>query len=415
MSEHARFSPSAAHRWVECPGSMALEADYPDDSSAYADEGTAAHTLAARVLDTREPCDNYVGERLEIDEGKTWEVTREMAEETQKYVDFVRALQNQGYSAMFEQRVDFSRTLGLEPGEGFGTADAVLAKGDEIVVCDLKFGKGVRVDAEENRQLMLYALGAIESFGDLFGPFVNVTLVIHQPRIAAGVSIWRTDLARLEEVARECATAAIDVKAASRAFLAPNESGPAAIIDMLKPAEKTCQWCKAKATCPALAAKVQETVGAKFDDLTEVTDELLDSVMPGGATGDNWLASAMGAVGLIEDWCKAVRGETERRLLHGTPVPGWKLVEGKKGNRKWTDEKAAEELLKVKFRLPVDDIYDKTLITAPTAAKLLKDNPKRLAQVNALIGQTAGKPSVAPADDTRAEWKPVTFDVEDIG
>lgn len=403
MSEeaaHARFSPSGAHRWVNCPGALALEADYPDDSSSFADEGTGAHALASLTLENpHSNCAAYLGRRLDIREGVTVEVTEDMCEEVQKYVDFVRAIEATGYSLAIEQRVDFSSTLGLEPGEGFGTADAVLFRDDEIVVVDLKYGKGVRVDAEENMQLMLYALGAMETFGDLFGPFRNVTMVIHQPRIVAGVTTWTTDLGRLEEFARECATAAIDVKAAIRT----KDLGKDISKAYLRPGTKTCQWCKAKATCPALAAKVQETIGAEFDDL--------DAQIPAvSELGDNSLPNAMASVDLIEDWCKAVRAETERRLLAGTPVTGWKLVEGKRGNRQWTDAKAAEALLKDKFRLPADDIYDKSLVGIPAVMKLLKDQPKRLVQVQALITQKEGKPSVAPASDVRPEWKPMTFE-----
>ena len=403
MSEeaaHARFSPSGAHRWVECPGAIALEAEYPEDNSSYADEGTGAHALATLTLQNpHSNCAAYHGRRLEIREGVTVEVTEEMCEETQKYVDFVRAIEATGYTLAIEQRVDFSNTLGLEPGEGFGTADAVLFRGDEIVVVDLKYGKGVRVDAEENMQLMLYALGAMETFGDLFGPFQNITMVIHQPRMVAGVTTWTTDLARLEEFARECATAAVDVKAAIRT----KDLGKDIAKAYLHPGTKTCQWCKAKATCPALAAKVQETIGVEFDDLTAEIPAVSEM-------GDNSLPNAMASVDLIEDWCKAVRAETERRLLDSKPVTGWKLVEGKKGNRQWTDAAAAEQLLKTSFRLPTDDIYARSLVGIPAIEKLLKDQPKRWAKVKELITQKVGKPSVAPESDARAAWKPMEFD-----
>lgn len=407
MSEHARFSPSGAHRWANCPGSLALELDFPDDSSSYADEGTGAHTLASIVLNEvpEVSCATFIGERLEIREGVTIEVTQEMAEETQKYVDYVRAIEATGHGLAVEQRVDFSQTLGLEPGEGFGTADAVLFGDGHLTVVDLKFGKGVRVDAEENPQLMLYALGAMETFGDLFGPFETVTVAIHQPRIVAGVSVWHTDVARLEEFAREMATAAIDVKAALRAKAADWKTVKAEAF--LQPGEKTCQWCKAKATCPALSAFVQEAVGAQFDDLTvEVT--------PPADLGDNALPNAMASVSLVEDWCKAVRAETERRLFAGVAVPGWKLVEGKKGNRQWTSKDDAEKLLREKFRLPADDIYEKSLVGIPAIEKLLKASPKRWEQVKSLITQAKGKPSVAPESDARAAWQPVTFDEVEV-
>ena len=175
----------------------------------------------------------------------------------------------------------------------------------------------------------------------------------------------------------------------------------------LHPSTKGCMWCKAKGACPAAAAKVQEDIGMSFDDISGEEPAALTA--PVSRMGDNYLPAAMAAIDRIEDWCKAVRAEVERRLLAGQAVPGYKLVEGKRGNRKWTSEKDAETLLK-SFRLPADDIYEKSLISAPAAVKLLKDNSKRLEKVQALISQSEGKPSVAPVDDKRPEWKPMSFD-----
>ena len=119
--------------------------------------------------------------------------------------------------------------------------------------------------------------------------------------------------------------------------------------------------------------------------------------------GENFLAVAMSKIGLIEDWCKAIRGEVERRLLSGKPVPGYKLVEGKQGNRKWTDDGEAEAALK-SMRLKLDEMYDRKVISPTSAEKLLKkQSPKRWGTLQKHISRAPGKPSVAPSTDPRPE------------
>jgi hypothetical protein len=117
-------------------------------------------------------------------------------------------------------------------------------------------------------------------------------------------------------------------------------------------------------------------------------------------SGDNFLSHAMASVGLVEEWCKAVRAETERRLLAGTSVDGFKLVQGRRGSRKWADPAAAEALLK-SFRLRQEEMYDFSLISPTTAEKVLKSSPKRWVKACGLITQSEGKMSVAPASDPR--------------
>jgi hypothetical protein len=391
---HAKLSPSGAHRWMRCPGSVVLEAQYPDESSSYAREGTAAHELAALVLEDGEAtAQAYVGKRIAYDdhgEDVQWPITQDMADYVDDYVKLVRE-RAEGATLLVERKLPIDHITG-EKG-ATGTSDVVIIDhaNSEIVVIDLKYGMGVRVSAEENEQTQLYALGALEEYSVL-GDFTYVSMLIHQPRLNH-VSEWTITVEQLLTFAKSASFAA------GQCDLARSLDGEDAIAGFLSPGEKQCRFCKAKATCPALRAEITEVVGgssaATLDEFSDFTPEPVDM-----QTGDNYLPIAMAKVGMVEDWCKAVRAEVERRLLAGQNVDGYKLVEGKRGHRKWAGDDAVEALFK-SFRLRQDEMYDFSLISPTKAEKLFKENPKRWAKVQDLITQNTGKPSVAPATDKR--------------
>jgi hypothetical protein len=373
---HAKLSPSGAHRWMACPGSVGLEAPFPDQSSSYAAEGTLAHTLASEYLDgTGQHPFKRIGEQHDVD-GFTFTVTQSMADYVDDYCRLVLDYGERGL-LLVEQRVPIGHITG-EEGAG-GTSDAIIVDTTNrmLLVVDLKYGMGVKVDAgDDNPQLMMYALGALEQC-DQLGEFDQVCMVIHQPRLNHVSEHWIYvgDLWAFKRRAAEAAEA-------TRQPDAP-----------LVPGEKQCRFCKAKAVCPALAAEVAEVVSG-----SATLDEF---VAPDTTTGDNYLSVAMSKVDLVEHWCKAVRAEVERRLLAGQSVDGFKLVEGRKGNRKWSSETEVEALFK-SFRLRQDEMYDYSLISPTKAEKLLKDTPKRWEKAEALISRAEGKPSVAPATDKRS-------------
>lgn len=387
MSAHAKFSPSGAHRWMRCPGSLVLEADYPNDSSAYAAEGTCAHDLAAAVLMDPEfvlP----VGETKEVD-GYKIKVTQDMADFVMQYCKLVWGYA-EGGSLRVEQRVDFSRVIDVP--NSFGTSDAVILKDDELLVVDLKYGMGVKVDAEDNEQLQLYALGALEAVSLYSDDVKWVTMVIHQPRLNH-VSEWCISVADLTVFGYRAKEKAELVTANTRVY------GNTEDVSRLNltVGDKQCRFCKAKATCPAIRDEVTGIAGpSTADDFAQFMPEVPDT-----DTGDNYLSMAMSKVDLVEAWCKGVRAEVERRLLAGVTVDGWKLVEGRKGNRAWADEAAVEEMFKKSFRLRDAEMYVQKLISPTSAEKLLKDTPKRLKRAMDLTSRSAGKPSVAPAADKR--------------
>ena len=257
---------------------------------------------------------------------------------------------------------------------------------------------------------MLYALGAINGFS-MLGDFERVVMVIHQPRLHH-VSEWSCTVDELIAFSRQANAAAIKViEIVDTEIVGPED---------LAPGEKQCRFCKAKATCPALRDDVAKTVGfaapATPDEFAELDVEADKESM--AASVADWLAASLAKVDLIESWCKAVRAEAERRLLDGDDVPGFKLVEGRRGARKWTNEADVEVTLK-SMRLKHEQMYDYSLISPTAAEKLAKADvlgERQWARLQQLITQAKGSPSVAPASDKRPALQiaPVEDDFADL-
>lgn len=363
MTTHAVLSPSSAARWMRCPGSVALSKGLPDNSSRDANEGTAAHELAAMCLTNNLDAVAYLGRLIG---GFTVDI--DMASAVQVYVDFVRRITGDRY---VEQRLSISHITAEK--DAAGTSDAVVldTDNDTLWVVDLKFGRGVKVFAENNEQLQIYALAALEEYGFLFEP-AKVCVAIVQPRIDH-IDVWELTTDEL----RGFGVLASDAARATSEADAP-----------LVPGTKQCKFCRAKATCPALRQQVVE----QFECLQPPAD---------GDSGQ--LATAMSKVDLIEDWCRAVRAETERRLFAGEAVSGWKLVAGRRGSRKWSDETGAIEVMK-SMRMRQDQMFDFKVISPTTAEKLAKAGEigeRQWPRLQSLITQDEGRPSVAPESDKR--------------
>lgn len=409
---HSIWSASKFESIMLCPGKIVLEGGAPDTTNGYAAEGTAAHQVLTWALQEGRPAAAYLGRVIHLDaSGKicepadaayTFEVDEEMAEHVQVCVDYVNDLRGDDGVVFADIRVNYSSYLGVAENTAWGTADVIVARGNELIVVDFKYGRGVEVDAEKNPQMSLYGLGALQAYQGLVADFERVRMAIVQPRVKRAPSEWDCSVEELETWGRSTARSAV----ASCKLAVLTTKDEAWEKTFLRPAEKACKFCKAKATCPALRAEVASTVSSsvgapaspdEFADLDVAAAEELKYA------GDAWLSAALGKLDLIEDWCKAVRAEAERRLLAGQPVPGWKLVQGKKGARQWVDAKAAENALK-SMRLKQEEMYDMKLISPTTAEKLYKAGaigPRQWPRLQELITQPEGKPHVAPESDSR--------------
>ena len=359
--KHALLSPSSADRWLRCYGSVAANAEYPDTSSAAAEEGTKAHALAAEILTRKEDADNTI----------LGDVYRDIL----PYLEAVRERTTPQSIVLIEQE------LGLEPITGekdaVGTADAVIITprddgGATISILDLKFGRGVEVEAVGNNQLMVYLLAALEQFAFL-GDFDEYELVICQPRIDPDPKVWFPQRDSVE-------TMRVAIQDAARTILI------SPVVDR-NPGEIQCKWCRAKADCPELGDFVKRQTGLTFDPET--------------------LAEKRAAVSLIEDWCAAVKAEVQHALERGDGVDGWKLVQGRDGNRAWLHSTYAEmegEFKKARLRkadYTKPSLYSPTEMEKVIGPKGTAPDALAWARLQKLVVRAPGKPTAVPESDKR--------------
>lgn len=433
---HSLWSASKFESLMLCPGKIVLEEGKPNSTSKYAAEGTAAHQVLTWALQEERPAGSYVGRVIEAD-GFTFEVDEDMARHVQVCIDYVRDLTGDDGIVFADIRVNYAQYLDTPEAEAWGTADVIIARGAELIVIDFKYGMGVEVSAEKNPQMSLYGLGALQQYHGVVADFERVRMAISQPRIKTAPSEYDISVEELEAWGRSTARSAVNSckvasEMASRGLEPVEQSWEQTF---LRPGEKQCKFCKAKATCPAVRAEVAETI-EPIGSGPATPDEFasMDCPPPEQHSEGNWLSACLSKVDLIEDWCKAVRAEVERRLLAGDNVPGYKLVEGKQGNRAWANEKEAEALLK-SMRLKEAELYDFSVKSPTQIAKLGpvfdKDGkikpqkegtpppvigPRQWPKVAALITRAGAKKHVAPVSDPRPALvvTPVADDFTDV-
>lgn len=403
---HAQiFPPSSAQRRILCAGSAVLERGRERKSSEYAASGTATHTLSEWCLTQGIDAAAFIGRVIEVD-GFQNDVTDERAKRAQLYVDTVRDLHRAvGGELLVEQKLPIAWLTREEGAEG--TGDTVIVGTTELVVVDLKDGNKL-VEAIGNPQLAIYAASALEIHG-LVNEFETVRMVIVQPRHDS-VQEWVLTPEELRAWIADNVMPAVD-----RVWEALEPGLD--LADFLNPGDEQCGFCAARATCPALIAQAGElilqTPGATADEFEDLNTA--QAVAPKAAEAEI-IAKLLPHLDLIETWVKAVRSRGEELLHAGVEVPGYKLVEGRRGGRKWIDDERAEEAMKA-MRLKQDEMYDRKLISPTTAEKLLaKENPRRWSKLQGLITQSGGNPTVVPASDPRPAIviKPVSDEFEDL-
>jgi hypothetical protein len=403
---HSLLSPSAAHRWAECPGSLAACRNYPSGSSKYADEGTLAHSVVEAILNVK-PYPAEAG--------------REMIDYASRYTDAVLSISEGAVQTWVEQELDLSEVYGESDQSGTGDFIALVPLNDkgysnvyELQVHDLKYGMGVKVSAQGNKQLMIYGLGALDLASMAYDGIIQIRLFIHMPRLGFVDEVLLTveEMEQFRDEIREAAKSALLIYSESLKYadLTVDES-------CFKPGEKQCRFCPHKANCKALEKFALGAIVAEFDDLeaVDLKEEVKGAMEAVKFSSEERLARLLPALDLISSWIKAVESQAYNLLLNGGSIPGYKIVEGKLGNRKWSSEEEAEEVMK-SMRLKLDEMYVKSVISPTVAEKLLKDCTKKWNRLKPLITRSGAKPTLVEESDKRPAivTKPVEECFDDL-
>lgn len=360
MTGHAILPPSGAHRWLHCTPSARLEQEFENAESVAAKEGTAAHALCEHKLKkalrmrSKRPVSDYD--------------TDEMEECTDAYVDFVMeqhglAKQNcKDPLVLIEQRLDFSCFV---PG-GFGTGDCIIIADDKLHIVDFKYGMGILIQAEENPQMKLYALGALELYDALYD-IKDVSMTIFQPR-RENVSTWTISVEQLREWAEN------ELK--PKAQMAYNGEGE------YLPGE-WCNFCRAAIKCRARAEEKLRLAQLEFRMPPLLADAEIEEILT--------------VLPDLVKWANEITAyATDAAVSHGKEWRGFKIVEGRSVRKYRDEEKVAEAAQEAGYT----DIYRKTLITLTEMQKLM--GKKKFDEVlGSLICKPPGKLTLVPVTDKR--------------
>ena len=386
MSSHALLSPSSAHRWLNCPLAPRLEATLPDKTGDFAEEGTLAHSvceLTAKKYFSAMSTRTFNAEMKKLKAAKFW--NDEMLLTAEVYVEDLQkramGFENKPH-IVFEVEVDISDYV----PEAFGRCDCVMFERDTLIITDYKHGKGVKVSATNNPQMMLYALGALKLYQPVFGEAIKkIILCIDQPRIDNYESweISKDDLIAWGE--------SIKPKA-QKAFMGIGEYN----------AGTWCRFCKANGVCKAQA----DSQIKAFDDFKDVIAEKnSDTLTP------EQISDALQKGETLIAWYEALQKTALEKLLNGCEIPGFKVVEGR-SVRAWTNQDEALETLQ-KAGIERAIIYDSV--------------PKSLAQLEKILGvakfaelvgsyviKPSGKPTLAKASDKRPVFNSAVADFANV-
>ncbi len=358
-NDHALLSASSSHRWLHCNPSARLEREFADRETIAAAEGTAAHALAEHKLKRKL--------KLRSERPVSPFDTDEMEVCTDDYADFVmeqvtkERRRDPDTQVFIEQRLDFSCYV----PEGFGTGDCLIVSRGRLHIIDLKYGQGLLVDSEENPQMMLYALAALNQYEEQY-QIKKVKLTIFQPR-RDNVSTWETTVAKLKKWATKDL-----VPKAQKAFRGEGEYCPG----------EWCIFCKAAVKCRARAEDKLRLAQSEFKMPPLLTDAEIESVLA--------------KLPDIKKWADEIQEYALAKALAGKEWAGFKLVEGR-SVRKFTDERA---VVKAANEAGYHDIYKQTLISLTEMEKLM-GKAEFSKVLGALVTKPQGKPTLVPDTDKR--------------